>query len=199
VTYDYNLFRFPVAISGELDITVPIQPGLNIFTFDAYGAKLAPPKGYVPLELTDCPDPQFRLVGDPVPAVISVVLTWERDDMDLDLVVIDPTGDYSWAGKRMTADGGELSQDDTNGWGPECWALRTDDTVRWGEPYQVRVHFYDDHGNGGTVYQVKVVRHEATASQTVNWYPGFVLESNRLTFNPTDSGPDWRDVCVVIP
>jgi len=127
------------------------------------------------------------------------VLTWSRDDTDLDLYVIDPTGDYSYYGKKNTADGGELSLDNASGYGPEYWSLRSNDTIRYGEEYRIRAHYYDDRGHGGQILIFKVVTDEGTSNQLTHTVFRYLGQSNQLNTGHLDTGPDWVDGAVVIP
>ncbi len=55
---------------------------------------------------------------------IRVVLTWNTDDCDIDLWVTDPLGEKCFYGHKLTAQGGRMSRDFTQGYGPEEFALR---------------------------------------------------------------------------
>ena len=54
---------------------------------------------------------------------VVVLLTWDTDNTDLDLQVTDPSGEECDEGNRKTAAGGSLEVDDTDGYGPEIFAL----------------------------------------------------------------------------
>ena len=100
-------------------------------------------------------------------------LTWDKNDTDLDLYVIDPTGDYSCYYNKVTNDGGELDLDDVNGYGPEHWTLMESDTVRYGQPYRLRIHYYNDNNHGGTNYTVKITTQEGTSLVKNYFHTGF--------------------------
>lgn len=105
---------------------------------------------------------------------ILVTLTWDTNGTDLDTYVIDPTGDYSCYYHKVTADGGALDHDVTTGYGPEHWTLTDNNTVRYGQPYKIRVHYYSDHGHGGTNYTVSIVEYEGTTRQQTQTYRGYL-------------------------
>jgi len=61
---------------------------------------------------------------DPVPVDLRVVLTWDADDTDIDLWVIDPTGEVAIYNQPRTKTGGRISRDFTRGYGPEVFTIR---------------------------------------------------------------------------
>lgn len=72
------------------------------------------------LDARDIPD-ELR---QPLPLALRVVLSWDGDDTDVDLAVIDPDGlrcDYQGT---LTRNGGRLTADNTSGFGPEEFGLR---------------------------------------------------------------------------
>jgi hypothetical protein len=127
-------------------------------------------------------------------AMILMTLNWDKDDTDLDAYVIDPTGDYSCFYHKATADGGELDYDVTTGYGPEHWTLMSTDTIRYDQPYQFRVHYYSDHGNGPTNYTVSIKLYEETDHEVDYWFRGNLAVSDSWNAAPDDTGPDWADI-----
>jgi len=61
---------------------------------------------------------------EPVPVELRVVLTWDADDTDIDLWVIDPTGEVAIYNQPRTKTGGRISRDFTGGYGPEVFTIR---------------------------------------------------------------------------
>ena len=55
---------------------------------------------------------------------MRVVMGWDQDETDIDLHVIEPSGEEAFYGHRQTASGGLVSQDNTVGYGPEEYVLR---------------------------------------------------------------------------
>src|SRR5205823_5317187 len=131
-------------------------------------------------------------------SVILVTLTWDTNDTDLDTYVIDPTGDYSAYYHRITADGGFLDHDVITGFGPEHWLLTTQNTVRYGQDYIVRVHYYSDHGHGPSNYTVSIQLYDGAAAVTT-YYRGNLAVSNPGNQLPTGTGADWADIAIVRP
>jgi Ca-activated chloride channel family protein len=76
----------------------------------------------------------------PVPVGLRVVLSWDADNTDVDLWVIDPTGDIAIYSQPETRTGGNMSADFTGGYGPEVF------TIRRPLPgtYLVKAHYYGD-------------------------------------------------------
>ncbi|MEO6363826.1 MAG: DUF2135 domain-containing protein, partial [Caldimonas sp.] len=64
-----------------------------------------------------------RLLAN-LPLDVRVVLSWDADDTDVDLHVIDPNGEEVFYGRSLSHQGGRISHDATGGYGPEEFALR---------------------------------------------------------------------------
>ncbi len=69
---------------------------------------------------------------------IRVVIDWNHNDTDIDLWVIDPTGEKCYYGHKKTKIGGLMSQDMTRGFGPEQFVLKK---AMKGK-YQLKVKYY---------------------------------------------------------
>ena len=73
-----------------------------------------------------------------LPVDLRVVLSWDADDTDVDLWVVDPNGELAFFGNTATYQGGLMSRDFTAGYGPEEFVLRQPKPGR----YEVRANFY---------------------------------------------------------
>lgn len=73
-----------------------------------------------------------------LPLDLRAVLAWDADNTDIDLHVIDPNGEEAYYGRRLTYQGGRMSNDFTGGYGPEEFSLRQ---AKPGA-YVVKAHFY---------------------------------------------------------
>ena len=73
-----------------------------------------------------------------LPLDLRAVLTWDADNTDIDLWVIDPNGEKAYYAHRMTYQGGNMSADFTGGFGPEAFSLKTAKPGR----YTVMAQFY---------------------------------------------------------
>ncbi|MDR3158874.1 MAG: DUF2135 domain-containing protein [Zoogloeaceae bacterium] len=72
------------------------------------------------------------------PLDLRVVLSWDSDNTDIDLHVIDPNGEEAFFGHPLSYQGGRVSPDNTVGYGPEEYSLKT---AKPGK-YRVEVKFY---------------------------------------------------------
>lgn len=73
-----------------------------------------------------------------LPLDLRIVLSWDADNTDIDLWVVDPNGEKAFYGHRFTRQGGRVSQDVTGGYGPEEFSLRR---AKPGH-YTVQAQFY---------------------------------------------------------
>lgn len=71
-------------------------------------------------------------------ADLVVMITWNTDATDVDLHVIEPDGEECYYAHNQTSNGGELTTDVTQGYGPEMYVMREADEGR----YLVRAHYY---------------------------------------------------------
>jgi len=71
-------------------------------------------------------------------ADIVVTITWNTDNTDVDLHVLEPSGEECFYSHRKTRSGGNLTQDVTQGYGPEMYVLR--DAPKG--DYDIRAHYF---------------------------------------------------------
>ncbi len=62
------------------------------------------------------------LIGS-VPVGLRVVMGWNANDVDIDLWVLDPAGEWAYYGQSQTTTGGQMSDDFTEGYGPETFTI----------------------------------------------------------------------------
>jgi uncharacterized protein YfaP (DUF2135 family) len=103
---------------------------------------------------------EFNRVGS---GDVSIMLSWDNT-ADVDLHVLDPFNEEIYYGHRLSASGGQLDRDDTNGYGPE--------NIFW--PVNGAPH--------GT-YVVKV--HHYSGALPSNWNLTIVYDGNIRTFTGT--------------
>ena len=77
-----------------------------------------------------------------VTADLRIVLAWSDEFADMDLWVIEPTGEKVYYRNPRSAIGGQLSDDCTLGLGPESYTLRT----AIPGTYRILVNYYSDSG-----------------------------------------------------
>lgn len=110
------------------------------------------------LPKSERPDPEAMGMSEElyvnIPVDLRVTLTWDADNTDMDLWVIDPTGEVCIYNHNRTHTGGHMTNDFTGGYGPEVF------TVRRALPgtYTVKVNFFGSRQQalaGATTVQVK--------------------------------------------
>jgi tetratricopeptide (TPR) repeat protein len=82
-------------------------------------------------------DPRLRTNQ---PVGLRAVLTWDADNCDIDLWVVDPNGETAKYDHPLTYQGGRMSKDFTQGYGPEEFILRNPKPGA----YQVKINYYGD-------------------------------------------------------
>jgi hypothetical protein len=88
---------------------------------------------------------------------VRIVIEWTNDDADIDLWVIEPTGERVYYEHKLSARGGTISNDMTDGYGPEEYVVRR---ASAGD-YQVRIHGYSPdriNPNGTGRVTVRLIR-----------------------------------------
>lgn len=99
-----------------------------------------------------------------LPLDLRVVLSWDTDNTDLDLWVTDPNGEKTFYGSPHSYQGGWLSHDCTQGYGPEEFILRR---AKPGK-YKVEVNFFGDRQQlitGPTTFKVNLFTGFGTPQQ----------------------------------
>ena len=69
---------------------------------------------------------------------LVVMITWNTDNTDVDLHVIEPSGEECYYGHNRTRSGGRLTQDVTQGYGPEMYTMTGGPAGR----FMVRAHYF---------------------------------------------------------
>ena len=62
-----------------------------------------------------------------MPCELRIMLSWDTDETDVDLHVLEPDGEEAFYGHRRTSSGGFVSEDVTTGYGPEEYLRKTAD------------------------------------------------------------------------
>ena len=106
------------------------------------------------------------------PVDIRVVLTWDTDNSDMDLWVIDPKEEKCYYSNVLTYLGGKISNDITQGYGPEEFMLKraikgsynvkvnyfSTRSQKQLFPVSLRIEFFTDYGTPAQRRQESVVR-----------------------------------------
>ena len=73
--------------------------------------------------------PDLKKLGVPstligvVPVGLRVVMGWNANNVDIDLWVLDPAGEWAYYSQKQTSTGGQMSDDFTEGYGPETFTI----------------------------------------------------------------------------
>jgi hypothetical protein len=105
-----------------------------------------------------------KLAAGRLQSDLRVTISWNTDATDVDLWVIEPDGTKCFYQHNRTKNGGELSQDQTQGYGPERYQIKQ---AQKGS-YRVLVHYFAVNPNllaGETHVNVVVTRFAGTAQE----------------------------------
>jgi len=83
-------------------------------------------------------DPAFRR---DLPLALRITLSWDVDETDVDLHVLEPDGEEAYYGHRRTSSGGFVSEDVTTGYGPEEYLRKQADKG----VYKILAHYFASH------------------------------------------------------
>ncbi|MBB5634541.1 hypothetical protein HDE68_000426 [Pedobacter cryoconitis] len=104
-----------------------------------------------------------KLIFD-FPVDVRVVMNWNKKDTDIDLWVTDPTGEKCFYSNQRTKAGGRISDDFTNGYGPEQFMIKKAVKGR----YKIEVNYYGDNQlsiSGPTTVMAEIYTHYGTVKQ----------------------------------
>jgi len=110
---------------------------------------------------------------------LRFVLSWETDANDVDLHVYDRRGGHAFYENKQLASGGELFEDVTTGYGPECFMVGGP-AERNAAPYKLRVHYYRRGPMGYGMGTVQVVGHDGKGGITVEPRPFVVMADDAM-------------------
>jgi TonB-dependent SusC/RagA subfamily outer membrane receptor len=97
----------------------------------------------------------------PMPADVRVVMNWNKNNTDIDLWVTDPSGEKCYYSHNKTAMGGRMSDDFTEGFGPEQYMLKTGAKGT----YRIEINYYSDSQvtlSGPTTVMAEIYLHYGT-------------------------------------
>ncbi|MFM1947289.1 MAG: hypothetical protein RL207_1572 [Bacteroidota bacterium] len=99
-----------------------------------------------------------------MPVDIRIVLNWDTDDTDVDLWITEPDGEKCMYSYPLTANGGRISNDFTQGYGPEEYMIHA---AKHGT-YHIQAHYYGDHRptvNGKATLSIQLFKQYGTSLQ----------------------------------
>ena len=111
---------------------------------------------------------------------LRFVLTWETDANDVDLHVHDRKGGHAYYSQRSLPSGGELYDDVTTGYGPECFTVYGSAAARSAAPYRLQVHYYSRGPMGYGMGTVQVVTHDGDGGLAVEPRPFVVMTDGAM-------------------
>lgn len=115
-------------------------------------------KDWADAEKPTIPEIDKRL-RDNLDTDIRIVMSWDADATDMDLHVLEPGGEEAYYGHNRTARGGLVSDDITDGYGPEEYLIRKAP----GGAYAISTNYY------GSSQQTVVGPATVTATVFTNW------------------------------
>jgi tetratricopeptide (TPR) repeat protein len=104
---------------------------------------------------------------------LRFVLSWETDANDVDLHVYDRRDGHAYYNERALPSGGELYDDVTTGYGPECFTIPGGGGS--GAPYRLRAHYYSRGPMGYGMGILQVVEHDGRGGLRVDPRPFVVM------------------------
>ncbi|MBR0237199.1 MAG: DUF2135 domain-containing protein [Thermoguttaceae bacterium] len=119
----------------------------------------------------------------PVDVDIRIVMTWSADNTDIDLHVIEPSGEKVFYGHKLSVAGGMISRDFTGGYGPEEYMIHKAPKGT----YKIQAHYYASHAVellGAVTVQADVYTNFGRPNQ----------KRQSLTFPLKDDGKDVYDI-----
>ncbi|MGB0522651.1 MAG: carboxypeptidase-like regulatory domain-containing protein [Flammeovirgaceae bacterium] len=108
---------------------------------------------------------------------MMIVVSWNTDNTDIDLHVVEPTGEECYYSHSYTKIGGRISRDVTQGYGPEMYILPTAVEGK----YKIKVNYYSADRNRTstrTKVYVSVYRNWGTEKETIE-HKTIVLNENK--------------------
>ena len=76
-----------------------------------------------------------------MPLQLRIMMSWDVDETDVDLHVLEPDGEEAYYGHRRTSTGGFVSEDVTTGYGPEEYLRKAADKG----VYKVLANYFASH------------------------------------------------------
>lgn len=163
IVYNGIPFLLPVA-NGSFERSFVASPGINnIYAESITGS------GKV---LKD----QISFYSKAPSKAMKIFLTWDTDGTDVDLWIIEPTGEKCYYGYKNTKIGGTLDVDVTNGYGPEVYTLASG--VKGN--YTIQVHSYADYRIPQTEAKIYVVLHEGTPNEVIKEYETMLTQAGSM-------------------
>ncbi|MEK6234535.1 MAG: DUF2135 domain-containing protein, partial [Planctomycetales bacterium] len=184
---DLALLYYEVALTGQWDQR--FGQFHHILTTDYLRFLRSATKSETEIRLRDYAEARLRTLSKQVGAPTSdlvVTIAWNTDGSDVDMHVIDPHGEHCYYSHPTTKMGGKLTQDVTQGYGPEMFTLPNASPG----PYRIKVKYFSSDSNRATA------RTKVYATVYRNW--GRPDESVTRKVVTLSYGKEMHDVETVI-
>ena len=143
---DEEAARSYIEEAGEAYRKIALTPwrrramAIGLFAVEEYNVLRAWAKSQKWTRMPNLPAIDSKLEGLP-DCDLRITLAWDADETDVDLHVTEPSGEEAYYGHRFTSAGGRVSEDITDGYGPELYQIRKaqDGT------YTIRAHYFASH------------------------------------------------------
>ena len=132
--------------AGKLYKTIALEPfdrhplSISLFAVEEYNALRAWADAKTWEVAPDLPSLGQDLEGT-LDCDLRITLAWDADETDVDIHVTEPTGEEAYFGNQLTGIGGRVSEDITDGYGPELYEIHK----AIGGAYKIRAHYYASH------------------------------------------------------
>ena len=105
-------------------------------------------------------------------ASLRFVLYWETDANDVDFHIRDARGGHAFYQKKTLRSGGELYEDVTTGYGPECFTIPGGGRAA---PYDLQIHYYSRGPMGYGMGLLEIIRHDGKGNLGFEHRPYIVM------------------------
>jgi uncharacterized protein YfaP (DUF2135 family) len=106
---------------------------------------------------------------------LRFVLTWETDANDVDFHILDRAGGHAFYQAMSLPSGGELYDDVTTGYGPECFTIRGA-AGRRAYPYRLQAHYYSRGPMGYGMGKLEIIEHDGKGGLSFEERPFVVMQ-----------------------
>jgi hypothetical protein len=103
------------------------------------------------------------------------VLYWETDANDVDFHIQDAKGGHAWYSSKQLPSGGELFEDVTTGYGPECFAIPGNAKAG---PYRLSIDYYSQGPMGYGMGLLQIVRHDGRGKLSFEDRPYVIMNDH---------------------
>lgn len=122
-------------------------------------------------------DSRLRQAGATLASEPSLrfVLNWETDANDVDFHIYDGKRGHAFYSQRTLRSGGELYEDVTTGYGPECFTILGKPRAY---PYKLQIHYYSRGPMGYGMGKLEIVEHDGEGGLLFEQRPFVIMNDN---------------------